>query len=159
MMHPRKARLEATHGIPGPAREPVRIEAFRRDENRSGGYRGLPSRETDDASTDRPDRWLRCVRCGGGITRAADRIRVNGRFGHVFNNPAGFVFEIGCFAQAEGCITEGVPTLEFTWFPGHNWCFALCGACRSHLGWFYQSMTGAGFFGLILSNLSEEGPR
>lgn len=155
MIHPRKALPAGACGILGAAR----IEAFRRDDSRPGGHRGLPSRKTEDASTDREERWLRCARCGGRVTRSADRIRVGGRFDHVFNNPAGFVFEIGCFAAAEGCVTEGVPTLEFTWFSGHSWCFALCGACGAHLGWFFQSTGGGGFYGLILSNLSEERPQ
>ena len=154
-MHPRNMHPEAPHRSPGT----LWMEAFRLEENRPDGYKGLPSQKAGDASTDREERWLRCIRCGGRVVRSADRIRVGGRFDHVFNNPAGFVFEIGCFAAAEGCVTEGAPTLEFTWFSGHSWCLALCGACGAHLGWFYQSMGGGGFYGLILSNLSEERPQ
>lgn len=134
---------------------PPGSEAFKLDEKCLKTIKGLPARETDDTSGDRDRRWLRCAHCGRRIARNADRMSVNGRFAHVFNNPAGYVFEVGCFAMAEGCVNEGHPTMEFTWFAGFSWRLAVCGACRSHLGWFFQSMKGASFYGLILANLSE----
>lgn len=153
-MHLREKFFETPHGIK--ALQPLRIEVFKMDKKRLRSFKGLPALQTDDTDGERDDRWLRCTHCGNNIARAADRISVNGRFAHVFNNPAGYIFEIGCFAMAEGCVNEGHPTLEFTWFAGFSWRFALCGSCRSHLGWLYQSMKGASFYGLILANLSEE---
>ena len=153
MMQLRKNIFDAPHV--SEAFKPVRIEALKLDEKRLKTIKGLPARETDDTSGDRDGRWLRCAHCGSRIAKTADRMSVNGRFAHVFNNPAGYVFEIGCFAMAEGCVNEGHPTMEFSWFVGFSWRFAVCGACRSHLGWFYQSMKGASFYGLILANLSE----
>ena len=153
MIHPRKKTVGRPDGLDVPASFP--IEAFKRDEKRLRSILGLPARRTDPVDTDMDGRWLRCTRCGHNIARTADRTSVNGRFAHVFNNPAGYVFEIGCFALAEGCVNEGRPTMEFTWFAGFSWRFALCGSCRSHLGWCYQSMNGGSFYGLILANLSE----
>lgn len=97
---------------------------------------------------------VRCRQCGLVITAVEEQTAINGSFCHTFFNPAGIVFELGCFRRATGCQVVGSPTDEFTWFPGFFWRFAFCGQCRSHLGWHYASpSTGAGFFGLILNRL------
>jgi hypothetical protein len=97
--------------------------------------------------------FYRCRFCRAKITSAARMIEVNGSHRHVFANPHGKVFEIGCFALAPGCISHGTPTTECTWFAGCSWRFSLCAACFSHLGWKYESNLAASFFGLILANL------
>jgi hypothetical protein len=135
---------------------PGGIEAFQKGAKRLGTFKGLPEPRTETSEDEGDGRWYRCRHCGSRIARAAERISVNGRFSHVFNNPAGYIFEIGCFAAAQGCVNEGEPTLEFTWFAGFSWRFALCASCRLHLGWRYQSMKGGSFYGLILANLTEE---
>jgi len=99
--------------------------------------------------------WIRCRACGAGVARPADRIAVGGRHRHRFANPYGIVFEIGCFAAADGCLAVGSPTEEFTWFSGHAWQVGVCAACRTHLGWRFASAAGGGFFGLILERLVE----
>lgn len=153
-MHLQHIVQEASQGTKNV--RPPGIEAFQKGEKRPGTFKGLPERQNETAEGDGDGRWYRCRHCGSRVARAGDRINVNGRFSHVFNNPSGYIFEIGCFAAAEGCVNEGQPTLEFTWFAGFSWRFALCASCRSHLGWFYQSMKGASFYGLILANLTEE---
>ena len=95
-----------------------------------------------------------CKYCKNKITSNDARIPVAGKQQHVFSNPSGFVYEIGCFSFAYGCVNHGPPTLEFTWFAGYAWRFALCSACHSHLGWFYQSRENS-FYGLILDYLVE----
>lgn len=110
--------------------------------------------ETDDGDKDRRD--IRCRFCGHPITRQAYRIDINGSHHHTFNNPSGYLFEIGCFSSASGCASQGKPTLEFSWFTGYSWCFALCVYCHAHLGWLYQSMSGSRFYGLILNHLTEK---
>jgi|GEM_PF-4278319 len=132
-----------------------RMEVLKMDRRRVEILKGFPIRQTDDATAS-GKRWLRCVHCGCRIVNAADRISVNGRFAHVFNNPSGYVFEIGCFNMAEGCVNEGAFTLEFTWFAGFSWCPAMCGRCRAHLGWFFKSDKGVRFHGLILANLTDD---
>lgn len=106
--------------------------------------------ETKDDYQGRP---FRCRFCKKKITTAAQMIEMNGRFLHVYANPAGKVFEIGCFAAAPGCVNHGQPTAECTWFPGYSWRFSLCGTCLAHLGWRYQSAIAGSFYGLILGNL------
>ncbi|HVO66177.1 MAG TPA: cereblon family protein [Syntrophales bacterium] len=82
-------------------------------------------------------------------------ITVNGQHAHIFKNPAGITFHIGCFSTAWGCFTYGIPTYDVTWFKGFSWCVALCANCFYHLGWHYQS-GGESFFGLILANLIKD---
>lgn len=98
---------------------------------------------------------LLCKVCTHKITTNENRISVNGKHKHVFFNPMGIVFELGCFSSATGCLHTGTPTLEFTWFDGYAWCITLCSSCLAHLGWHYQSSTGSEFYGLILTSLIE----
>ncbi len=98
---------------------------------------------------------IRCKFCGKKITTREAAFYMKGQHQHAFSNPHGFIFDIGCFSSADGCVNQGVPTLEFTWFPGFSWRFSLCSACHSHLGWFYQSRGEASFYGLILAHLTD----
>ncbi len=115
-----------------------------------------------DGALPRPDRveelsagkTLRCRKCGHIVTTAAERVEKEGRHLHVFGNPGGFIFEIGCFSHAPGCLRHGASTMEFTWFPGYAWRFALCKGCLIHLGWVYLA-DADGFFGLIVDRLAE----
>lgn len=94
-----------------------------------------------------------CSICKHLITTAAQITEVNGQYRHVYANPVGNVFEIGCFSKASGCISQGIPTIECTWFAGFNWSFSLCGQCHTHLGWKYTSDNHGSFWGLILNML------
>jgi hypothetical protein len=71
---------------------------------------------------------------------------------HIFSNPHGLLFEIGCFSSAPGCLALGQKTSKFTWFPGYAWQIAVCGGCREHMGWLYAGQ-GTSFFGLRLDQL------
>jgi hypothetical protein len=93
-----------------------------------------------------------CKSCGCKITAYDQVTIINGQSQHTFNNPAGIVYTIGCFMTAEGCINQGSPTPEHTWFPGFSWSFAHCSRCYRHLGWFYRADSKS-FYGLILDNL------
>jgi len=95
-----------------------------------------------------------CKFCQHPITSSKKKIEVNGQHQHIFSNPIGITYEIGCFSSANGCINRGTPTLEYTWFTGFAWRFALCSNCYTHLGWFYQSDNDS-FYGLILEFLEE----
>ncbi len=104
-----------------------------------------------------PGRPIRCARCAQLVSTADQRFDQAGAHTHRFENPAGMVFEIGCFRSAPGCRSVGQATLEWTWFSGHAWSMALCVQCASHLGWAYgPGGTGDAFFGLILDRLVEE---
>jgi hypothetical protein len=87
------------------------------------------------------------------ITAPSWRVAVDGSHRHVFANPHGHVFEIGCFAAAPGCAAVGSPTSDFSWFPGTLWQIAVCVACGLHLGWRYIQSDGVTFYGLILDRL------
>ena len=94
---------------------------------------------------------LVCVNCLHRITKNESRISMNGGNEHIFTNPLGETFRLGCFRDAPGCRVFGEPTTEHTWFPGYAWAVAVCGGCGEHLGWQY---TGADrFYGLIVKKL------
>jgi hypothetical protein len=104
----------------------------------------------------RPRRSLHCVQCGQRITPVEARISVRARHTHVFTNPHGITYRIGCFGEAPGVVRHGPPTRYWSWFPGYRWQIALCAGCGLHLGW---SFVGGDelFHGLILNRLVERG--
>lgn len=102
---------------------------------------------------ERRGRQLLCAACGHRITTEATRIEMDGRHQHHCVNPHGYAFDIGCFAAAPGCRVCGAPTLEFTWFAGFAWSYALCGGCNELLGWRYDGSDGSSFYGLILNRI------
>ncbi len=102
---------------------------------------------------DDPEETIRCAACDHTLT-TKDRARaVNGRHTHRFMNPHGYVFDIATFDAAPGCAHSGDWTDEFTWFEGHDWRYAHCGACHVHLGWQFRAGDD-GFEALILPRLA-----
>lgn len=99
-------------------------------------------------------RVLICAACLHAITTGSARVEKDGRHAHTFSNPHGFVFHIGCFATAPGCDTEGEPTTEHTWFPGHAWQVEACRGCGRHMGWLFTA-SDTRFHALILDRLAE----
>jgi len=97
--------------------------------------------------------YILCRACFRVITRETERISVNGAHKHIFSNPHGIVFEIGCFGTAEGCGCVGPATDEFSWFKGSSWRMAVCGSCLAHLGWLFTTYGLESFYGLILNRL------
>jgi hypothetical protein len=128
---------------------------FLRAQTKSGGLAGLLE-AINEQPEEKEERLIHCRTCGKPITSSTYGIAVNGRHLHIFPNPLGIVFEIGCFSLASGCMHRGLPTGEFSWFPGFSWCFALCAGCNSHLGWNYSSAE-TNFYGLITANLLTKG--
>lgn len=106
-----------------------------------------------EGQQEEPERAILCAACRHRLTSERQRISVGDSHEHRFFNPHGFLFHIGCFRAAPGCAVSGVPSMEFTWFPGYAWRFALCGGCGEHLGWRFESADAATFFGLILNRL------
>ena len=98
---------------------------------------------------------LVCRFCRSKITRRDLGMEVNGSHRHVFFNPHGQVFELGCFASAKNVLPTGPKTDAFTWFPGFVWQVVACTGCLAQLGWRYTGGS-SGFFGLILTALAEE---
>jgi len=97
-----------------------------------------------------------CAHCRQPVTSKRYRMEIDGAHQHTFFNPAGIVFEIGCFSQAIGCMPTGPPSQEFSWFKGFVWRFSLCSSCFSHLGWFFESESSS-FYGLIGEKLINKG--
>ncbi len=102
------------------------------------------------------DEGLVCRQCGYAITKQSQSTEVRGSHSHTFFNPAGIVFEIGCFQNAPGIWVHGPSSSDFSWFSGYRWQIALCNGCTTHLGWYFSSVDGA-FFGLILKKLLSSG--
>ncbi len=115
-----------------------------------------PVQDTETNDAQRPDNEdaLYCAECHAPITRSRYRITVNEQHEHVFANPAGHIFHIGCFREANGCMIAGEETAYFTWFPGYAWRYALCAQCINLLGWAFRSQDAV-FFGLIVDKLCE----
>ena len=115
----------------------------------------VSSKILQETETEKEKESILCKNCKNEITTVEHSAVVNGQHSHIFKNPAGISFHIGCFSRAWGCIVYGIPMDEFTWFAGFSWCVALCSQCFTHLGWYYQS-GGDSFFGLILANLVKD---
>ncbi len=101
-----------------------------------------------------PIEAIYCRECGRTVTGRDQKIAVQGSHAHTFFNPAGIVFELGCFSAAPGCHRVGEASSDFTWFAGFFWSCALCSGCNSHLGWFFE-MGDRSFYGLILAKIRE----
>ena len=96
-----------------------------------------------------------CRQCLQLITTSAERIEIHGSHQHTFSNPAGLLFQIGCFRRAPGCAPAGPPEARWSWFQGYSWQVVLCSACALHMGWLDTG--GSDFFyGLIQHRLLKE---
>ncbi len=126
---------------------------FKDLEERGGS--GTKLAEEPEETSGHSGRKLVCKMCHSVITRPDLGMEVDGKHRHVFFNPHGYVFELGCFASAKNITPTGPKTDEFTWFPGFAWQFVGCTGCQAQLGWRYTGKSG-GFYGLILKALVEE---
>ena len=106
--------------------------------------------QTAVAIADAEGDWL-CAWCLNRVAVDQDRFQYEGKDHFAFSNPDGLTFRIITFSRTLGCSEAGVPTLEFTWFPGHAWSFCQCDQCSQHLGWFYAGQHH--FVGLIIDRL------
>lgn len=130
---------------------------------------GATKQETEGEASASSDleRWLLCVACRAEIARDDARIAASSGSAtaheHVFLNPSGLEFRLGCFASAPGARPEGERSTVWSWFPGHAWQASVCHACGMHLGWSFHATrgsspesaeSGAVFWGLILDRLA-----
>ena len=121
--------------------------------DKSGSILRVSGREEDNQHKN-DEQPLFCRQCGAEVTKDSLRISRNEKHQHTFFNPAGIVYEIGCFRDAPGCLVRGTSSDEFSWFAGYNWQLGLCVSCLIHLGWFFSSGDDA-FFGLIANRLRQ----
>ncbi len=103
------------------------------------GIKNWLGSEASDSSQGPQKRILRCRACHTAITGTEQEISKQGRHEHAFFNPAGIAFEIRCFQTAPGCLVQGKPSAEFSWFVGYQWQYAVCAHCLTHLGWFFTT--------------------
>ena len=96
---------------------------------------------------------LLCRHCRLPITTTKERVEKAGKHLHTFFNPAGVVYEIGCFRRAPGCVPFGPSSTEFAWFKGYLWQIIYCRGCQQHLGWMFIGEER--FFGIIVNKLIE----
>lgn len=102
--------------------------------------------------TSRIDEAIRCARCSSAVTHHSAAIAVDGAHEHTFRNPAGYSFQVACFAEAPGVRADGDPTTEATWFAGFAWQIGHCRTCGRHLGWWFRGTRT--FAGLIVTRLA-----
>jgi hypothetical protein len=106
--------------------------------------------DSDDVND--PERVVRCATCDHEVARFDDRFAQDGRAEHVFTNPGGYTFVIGCWRQAAGCVGIGEESTEWSWFPGCAWRVAVCRKCTAQLGWLFRG-DDVTFAGLILNRI------
>ena len=106
------------------------------------------------ASVGRKSSRLNCAQCQAAITSSSEKTEMGGSHEHVFVNPDGERFRIGCFSDAPGLVRYGPASFEATWFSGYSWQNELCAKCRSFLGWLYRKGEHR-FHGLVLDQLIE----
>ena len=108
--------------------------------------------ESDIKYLPEEEKIIVCARCLFPVTDPSKQITVKGSFSHIFANPHGHVFEIGCFSDADGCISVSSKSDEFSWFLGFEWQIGVCKNCAVHLGWIFTSRDER-FYGLILEKI------
>lgn len=99
---------------------------------------------------------IACAACDVEVTQAIMRIAVGGRHRHYFPAGNGVEEEVGCFSLAPGCRVIGHFKLDFSGEDDGLWQTAFCATCGAHLGWYYLSSKGLGFFTLILDRLKAQ---
>jgi len=108
--------------------------------------------EEETQSEEDEEQAILCSHCEHEVTSRRHKTSVQGGFEHSCANPAGVLYQIGCFEEAPGCGATGSESSEFTWFDGYTWQVVICRGCSTHLGWRYRSSEHV-FFGLILPRL------
>lgn len=128
-------------------RQPDPIQRLRREPQSGDNAVDADTEESTEMEIKgRPS--LCCASCLHPITSLDAKIEMSGRHEHLFTNPHGYQFLIGCFDKAPGCQNTGDWLREHTWFTGYLWRYSLCAACHTHLGWQFRNDVNH-FFGLI----------
>ena len=130
---------------------PVEAAILCRGTEERPGRDSLTTEKDEHESKDQ--KAILCKFCQLPITSSRERLEKDGKHQHTFFNPAGIVYEIGCFRRAPGCLAYGPPSNEFAWFKGYSWQVVYCRSCQQHLGWLFSGDDA--FFGLIANKLVE----
>jgi len=57
-------------------------------------------------------------------------------------NPNGYLHETITLYNVLDVSSQGVPTVQDSWFPGYAWSYIHCTKCQSHLGWKFSATKG-----------------
>lgn len=131
--------------------DPVQAAILCRGTGERPGRDSVTTEKDEHESADQ--KALICKVCQLPITSSNESLEKGGKHLHTFFNPAGIVYEIGCFRRAPGCQVYGESSGEFAWFKGYSWQVAYCRSCQQHLGWMFSGDDA--FFGLIANKLIE----
>ena len=103
---------------------------------------------------------LVCRACGTTVARLSWVAAVdNGPTHRVFFNPEGVMMKVITLRATTNVRAMGVPTEEFSWFPGYAWTYAYCDGCRRQLGWRFTAVGAAVpalFWGLLETAVQEQ---
>ncbi|CAB3225598.1 unnamed protein product [Arctia plantaginis] len=101
---------------------------------------------------------LCCLSC---LTEITDRNHVfpmssEGVTGN-YVNLGGHVHDVLTVREVRNVNLSGLPTDEYSWFPGYAWTIATCEHCDSHVGWRFEALKPTlrpqRFYGLCRHNL------
>ena len=129
------------------------LNLYNFDDSNSSDIKELVRAREEEGEEEGEEEPFRCNNCRHCITTKGERITVGETHEHTFVNPGGFIFHIGCFGEARGCLESGRETYDHTWFADYSWRLAVCENCLSHLGWVYHSENNI-FYGLIVNRLT-----
>lgn len=144
--------MNGGEAYPGCDRYDVLSEGMWCREVKDSPGRDSQSIEKDETEKEQ-QKGLLCRHCRLLITTTKERQDKTGKHLHTFFNPAGVVYEIGCFKRAPGCVPFGASSTEFAWFKGYSWQIVYCRGCQQHMGWMFSGEDQ--FFGIIVNKLIE----
>ncbi|KAK1425980.1 hypothetical protein QVD17_14647 [Tagetes erecta] len=104
---------------------------------------------------------IKCRSCQTLIANRSDMLvmSTDGPLG-AYVNPSGYVHEIMTLLKASGLALIGVPTEEYSWFPGYAWTVAYCATCEYQMGWLFtatnKKLKPRSFWGIRSSQVADD---
>nr|XP_043610587.1 protein cereblon [Erigeron canadensis] len=104
---------------------------------------------------------IKCRSCQTLIANRSDMLvmSIEGPLG-AYVNPSGYVHEIMTLLKANGLALVGVPTKEYSWFPGYAWTVAYCATCEYQMGWLFtatqKKLKPRSFWGIRSSQVADD---
>lgn len=104
---------------------------------------------------------VKCKSCQTVIASRSDMLVMSsdGPLG-AYVNPSGYVHEIMTLLKANGLALIGVPTEEYSWFPGYAWTIAYCATCEYQMGWLFtatnKKLKPRSFWGIRSSQVADD---
>ncbi|CAI9773126.1 unnamed protein product [Fraxinus pennsylvanica] len=104
---------------------------------------------------------IQCKTCQTLIARRSDMLVMSseGPLG-AYANEHGFVHEVTTLLKTNGLAIKGIPTKEYSWFPGYAWSIADCATCEMHMGWLFtatrKKLKPRSFWGIKSSQIADE---